>query len=100
MTEQEICRLYRNAENTYAQLQILAELSGMSRTAVIKILADNGEKIPPRAERQLYRRLENLEGQISEREREYREIVQILAAENRTGRDSHGSRVHGYGHAE
>lgn len=46
----------------------------------------NGETLPTRAINQLYRRLDTLEAQISECEREYREIVQALNGDkNKTG---------------
>ena len=51
---------------------------GMSRIEIIKILVRNGETLPSRAINQLYKRLDALEAQISEREKEYREIVQAL----------------------
>lgn len=78
MTEREICIMYREAKNQNTQIQILADLSSMSRIEIIKILVRNGEILPTRAINQLYRRLDALEAQISEREREYREIVQAL----------------------
>lgn len=78
MTEREICIMYREAKNQNTQIQILADLSSMSRIEIIKILVRNGEKLPSRAINQLYKRLDALEAQISEREKEYREIVQAL----------------------
>lgn len=78
MTEREICIMYRGAKNQNAQIQILADLSSTSRIEIIKILVRNGEKLPSRAINQLYKRLDALETQISEREKEYREIVQAL----------------------
>ena len=78
MTECEICIMYRGAKNQNAQIQILVDLSSMSRIEIIKILVRNGEKLPSRAINQLYKRLDALEAQISEREKEYREIVQAL----------------------
>ena len=78
MTEREICTSYRNAAKQTAQIQILAELNGMSRMQIITILLRNGEKLPERTINQLYKRLDDLDAQISEREREYREIVKAL----------------------
>ena len=78
MTEREICIMYRGAKNQNAQIQILVDLSSISRIEIIKILVRNGEKLPSRAINQLYKRLDALEAQISEREKEYREIVQAL----------------------
>ena len=70
--------MYREAKNQNAQIQILADLSSMSRIEIIKILVRNGETLPSRAINQLYKRLDALEAQISECEKEYREIVQAL----------------------
>lgn len=78
MTEREICIMYREAKNQNAQIQILADLNSMNKIEIIKILVRNGEKLPSRAINQLYKRLDALEAQISEREKEYREIVQAL----------------------
>lgn len=78
MTEREICIMYREAKNQNAQIQILADLSSMSRIEIIKILVRNGEKLPSRVINQLYKRLDVLEDQISEREKEYSEIVRAL----------------------
>lgn len=50
----------------------------MSRARIVGILLKNGEEISDRVISQLYRRLDTLEVQISEKEREYREIVQAL----------------------
>lgn len=78
MTEREICIMYREAKNQNAQIQILADLSSVNRLEIIKILVRNGEKLPSRAINQLYKRLDTLDAQISEREKEYREIMQAL----------------------
>lgn len=86
MTEREICIMYREAKNQNSQLQILAELNGVSRNEIIRILVKNGEKLPSRAINQLYKRLDVLEAQISEREKEYKEIVRALnGGEKKTG---------------
>lgn len=78
MTEREICLMYREARNQNTQLQVLAELNDVSRNEIIRILVKNGEKLPSRVINQLYKRLDVLEAQISEREKEYREIVRAL----------------------
>lgn len=80
MTEREICIMYRGAKNQNTQLQILADLNGTSRIEIIRILAENGERLPSRIVGQLYKRLDALEAQIHEREQEYREIVRALNA--------------------
>lgn len=79
MTEREICLSYREAKKQNTQLQILAELNGVSRVQIIGILLRNGETVSSSVIKQLYKRLETLEAQISEREREYREIAQALS---------------------
>lgn len=66
--------MYRDARNQNTQLQILAELNDVSRNEIIRILVKNGEKLPSRVINQLYKRLDVLEAQISEREKEYREF--------------------------
>lgn len=78
MTEREICLMYREARNQNTQLQVLAELNDVSRNEIIRILVKNGEKLPSRVINQLYKRLDVLEAQIFEREKEYREIVRAL----------------------
>ena len=78
MTEREICIMYREARNQNTQLQVLAELNDVSRNEIIRILVKNGEKLPSRVINQLYKRLDVLEAQIFEREKEYREIVRAL----------------------
>lgn len=85
MTEREICIMYREAKNQKNQLQILAELNGTSRYEVIRILIKNGEKLLPDVIGQLYKRLNALEKQISEREGEYREIVRALNGSEKIG---------------
>ena len=78
--------MYREARNQNKQLQILAELNGVSRNEIIRILVKNGEKLPYRAISQLYKRLDILDAEISEREKEYREIVRALnGGEKKTG---------------
>ncbi len=93
MTEREICIMYREARNQNTQLQILAELNDVNRNEIIRILVKNGEKLPSRVINQLYKRLDVLEAQISEREKEYREIVQALNGgekqDRRTGKNEH-----------
>ena len=93
MTEREICIMYREARNQNTQLQILAELNDVNRNEIIRILVKNGEKLPSRAINQLYKRLDVLEAQISEREKEYREIVRALNGGEkhvrRTGKNEH-----------
>lgn len=78
MTDHEICYNYRSAKNKYEQIQTLAELNATNRWEIIKILARGGEKLTKRTESIMQRRLETLEAQIREREKEYREIAEIM----------------------
>ena len=78
MTDREICLMYREAKYKSRQLQILAELNNTDRNKIIKILLQNGERLPSSDIRRLYNRLNVLDAQISEKEKEYREIVQVL----------------------
>lgn len=80
MTEGEICSMYRNAKNRSKQLFILAELTGKNKAEIIAILLKNGEEVAERDINQLYKRLDTLEAQITEREREYKAIARALGA--------------------
>lgn len=78
MTAAEICASFKRAGNRNKQLRVLAELNGENQITIIRILAENGECIPSRACDKLFRRLDKLEEEIAEREKEYREIVKIM----------------------
>lgn len=80
MTEGEICSMYRNAKNRSKQLPILADLTGKNKAEIIAILLKNGEEVAERDINQLYKRLDTLEAQITEREREYKAIARALGA--------------------
>lgn len=82
MTEREICLSYREAKDKRKQIPILADLSELSKPEIIGILLRNGENVMKQDIEQLYKRLDALDAQIAEREREYRAIVKAL-----TGRD-------------
>lgn len=82
MTEREICLSYREAKDKRKQIPILADLSELSKPEIIGILLRNGENVMKQDIEQLYKRLDTLDAQIAEREREYRAIVKTL-----TGRD-------------
>lgn len=82
MTEREICLSYREAKDKRKQIPILADLSELSKPEIIGILLRNGENVMKQDIEQLYKRLDTLDAQIAEREREYRAIVKAL-----TGRD-------------
>lgn len=50
-TPNEICRSYRMAKNKRKQIQIIAELNGVSREEIIKILVRRaGAAVPGRKE--------------------------------------------------
>ena len=82
MTEREICLSYREAKDKKKQIPILADLSELSKPEIIGILLRNGENVMKQDIEKLYKRLDTLDAQIAEREREYRAIVKAL-----TGRD-------------
>ena len=79
MTEREICLMYREARNKDIQLNILAELNDVNRNEIIRILVEIGDELSQRVINQLYKRLDVLDAQISERQKEYSEIVQALS---------------------
>ena len=97
-TQDEICRSYRMAKDRTKQIQIMAELNGVSREEIIKTLVRGGE-IPsdeteqntgskakviseavvmpcmPRAVRDaLFKRIDELEQQIKPLERQMEEL--------------------------
>lgn len=78
MTEKEICLMYREAKNKDIQLNILAELNDVNRNEIIRITVKNGNELSQRVINQMYKRLDVLDMQISERQKEYREIVRAL----------------------
>ena len=78
MTDCEICRSYRNAANPNSQIKILTELTGKQRLDIIMVLARNGEKLPKKCVDSLSRRMDKLDAQIREREKEYKEIVKVI----------------------
>lgn len=81
MTENEICYSYRTAKNKAEQIQILAQLCGISDLQIIKILVKNGRELPQGVINRLYKRLDVLDEKILEKEREYKEIVAALKGE-------------------
>lgn len=46
MTPEDICKEYRTAKSPLKQIGVLAELNTCSKKEIIKILTDNGEKLP------------------------------------------------------
>ena len=82
MTEREICLSYREAKDKRKQIPILADLSELSKPEIIGILLRNGENVMKQDIEQLYKRLDTLDAQIAEREREYRAIMKALTGRN------------------
>lgn len=78
MTEWEICSSYKYAKYKNKQIGVLAELNGMDWIAVAGILIRNGEKIPNETITRMYKKLDALERQIAEKEREYERIAGIM----------------------
>lgn len=81
MTDREIRYSYRNARHKARQIRILAELNDTDSLEIIKALVRGGEKLPDGTVNRLFNRLDALEMQIREREREYRAIVAALKGE-------------------
>lgn len=81
MTAREICHSYRNARHKAQQIQILAELNAVDSLEIIKALVRGGEKLPDSTVNKLFKRLDKLEMEIREREREYRAIAAALKGE-------------------
>ncbi len=79
MSEREICRDYRNAKDRNEQITVLAELNGIGRIDIIRILRKNGERLTSRVNGQLERRLETLNKKIAKMEQEYREITWLIS---------------------
>lgn len=78
MTEREICSDYRNAKDRNEQITVLAELNGIGRIDIIRILRKNGERLTSRVKGQLERRLETLDRNIARMEQEYSEITWLI----------------------
>lgn len=104
MTEQEICKEYREAKNKRKQIGILADENICTRGEIIQILSKNGENIDigkktaqqpiePKGQQAepveqktipdvvieaLFLRLDVIEKEIQDREKEYREIVDFI----------------------
>ena len=81
MTAREICRSYHSARHKAQQIQILAELNAVDSLEIIKVLVHGGEKLPDSTVNKLYKRLDKLEMEIREREREYKAIAAALKGE-------------------
>jgi len=90
VSEYEICAIYRGARNKNIEINILAELNGTKPFEIIKVLLKNGEELPPKAINKLYKRLDTLEAQIADREKEYKEIAQVIAMGSRREKNIDG----------
>ena len=60
MTPEDICKEYRTAKNRVKQIGVLAELNACSKTKIMYILTQNGEKLPGNMEP---RKAENAEAE-------------------------------------
>ena len=81
MTDREICRSYHAARHKAQQIQILAELNDIDSLEIIKALVRGGERLPDSTVNKLFKRLDKLEMEIREREREYKAIAAALKGE-------------------
>lgn len=81
MTAREICYSYRSAKHKEQQIQILAELNGVDSLEIIKVLVHGREELPDSTVNKLFKRLDKLEMEIREREREYTAIAAALKGE-------------------
>lgn len=75
MSVGEICRDYRWSKNQDEQIRILSDLNVADPVEIILILHENGEQLTNHAHSQLQRRMDVLNSEIVDREREYRRIV-------------------------
>ena len=78
MIASEICRSYHSARHKAQQIQILAELNDTDSLEIIKALVRGGERLPDSTVNKLFKRLDKLEMEIREREREYKAIAAAL----------------------
>lgn len=78
MSEREICSDYRNAKDRNEQIKVMAELNGIDRMEVMRILVKNGERLTCKVSGQLERRLDTLNGKIAKLEQEYHEITWLI----------------------
>lgn len=81
MTAREICYSYHSARHKAQQIQILAELNDTDSLEIIKALVRGGERLPDSTVNKLFKRLDKLEMEIREREREYKAIAAALKGE-------------------
>lgn len=94
MTDEAICKSYREAKDRAEQIEILKDLNCTTRSKIIKILVRNGYKvriaIPSKGmkkrreltddeyQKALYRRLDILDENIAKMENEFRDILAVL----------------------
>lgn len=83
MTEREICYSYHMAKDKIQQIRIIAELNCVSDLEIIRILVRRGERLPEKVVKKLYRKLDKLEMQILELEREYKAVAAALKGEKK-----------------
>lgn len=94
MTDEAICKSYREAKNRAEQIEILKDLNRTTRSKIINILVRNGYEvritIPSKGRKKgreltdeeyqaaLYRRLDVLDANIAKLENEFRDILAVL----------------------
>lgn len=94
MTDEAICKSYREAKDRAEQIEILKDMNCTTRSKIIKILVQNGYKvriaIPSKGmkkrreltddeyQKALYRRLDVLDANIAKLENEFRDILAVL----------------------
>ena len=81
MIASEICRSYHSARHKAQQIQILAERNDPDSLEIINALVRGGERLPDSTVNKLFKRLDKLEMEIREREREYKAIAAALKGE-------------------
>lgn len=76
MTEREICISYKGARQPNEQTQILADLNGMKRIEIIKILVENHVELAGQTVRYLQRRLDQLNEVLVKKEQKRKEAME------------------------
>lgn len=75
MTENEICISYKGARQPNEQTQILADLNGMKRIEIIKILVENHVELAGQTVRYLQRRMDQLDEVLVKKEQKRKEAM-------------------------
>lgn len=75
MTEHEICISYKGARQPNEQTQILADLNGMKRTEIIKILVENHVELAGQTVQYLQRRMDQMNEVLVKKEQKRKEAM-------------------------